>query len=279
MSLGSLSAYSCDLLCSEAVKRGHTQDECHSFLQSQRQVCMFLSQPQVDRINTALQVLGVRGVTALMASGDGGSHFSFQKFSELKKIGRTLNEVSCEYQMPVAPTNSPYLIGVGGETWSGSSDNPITWPGSGGGFSWQFPQPDHQKATVAAYLAKSGMPPASSFNAAGRAYPDMAAVGNSGTSQAAPIAAGIFSMLNDHRLNAGLPPLGFVAPRLWKIAENFPGEAFQDITEGNSKTSCDSGFPATEGWDANTGWGRPVWAGMLKHFGSDESLRTPKVVV
>merc|ERR1719265_2958703 len=28
MSLGSLAAYSCDLLCSEAVKAGHTPDEC-----------------------------------------------------------------------------------------------------------------------------------------------------------------------------------------------------------------------------------------------------------
>merc|ERR1712232_527097 len=40
MSLGSLSAYSCDLLCSEAVKKGHSQEECHNFLQDQRQVCM-----------------------------------------------------------------------------------------------------------------------------------------------------------------------------------------------------------------------------------------------
>lgn len=53
--------------------------------------------------------------------------------------------------------------------------------------------------------------------------------------------------------------------------EQYPGEAFQDITSGNSKTSCEEGFPATVGWDAVTGWGRPVWAGMLKHFGSDST--------
>merc|ERR1712157_649516 len=144
--------------------------------------------------------------------------------------------------------------------------------GSGSGFSWQFDQPDHQKETVSAYLQKPGMPPASSFNAKGSAYPDMAAIGSMGTSQAAPIAAGIFSMIIDHRLNAGLPPLGFVGPRLWKVAESFPGEAFEDITEGNSKTSCDNGFPSTQGWDANTGWGRPVWSGLVKHFGSDNTL-------
>jgi len=72
MSLGSLSAASCDLLCSEAVKMGHTAEECSDYMATQRQVCMFLSQDQTDRINTALQVLGARGVTVMGSSGDGG---------------------------------------------------------------------------------------------------------------------------------------------------------------------------------------------------------------
>merc|ERR1719197_383335 len=101
------------------MKAGHTKEECHSFLQDQRQVCMFLSQSQVARITAAFQVLGARGVSVFMASGDGGSHFSFGKFPEYQSIGKTLNQVSCEYQMPVAPTNSPYIVGVGGESWSG----------------------------------------------------------------------------------------------------------------------------------------------------------------
>jgi tripeptidyl-peptidase-1 len=235
---------------------------------------MFLSQEQVARIDTAFQVLGARGVSIFMASGDGGSHFSFGPFSTLTALGRTLNKVSCEFQMPVAPTNSKYIIGVGGESWSsGDSSQPITWPRSGGGFSWQLEQPDHQKSVVAEYLQGPGMPPSTSFNANGVAYPDMAAVGVQGTSQSAPIAAGIWSMVIDHRLNAGLPPLGFVGPRMWQVAQQFPGEAFTDITVGNSATSCDNGFPATPGWDPNTGWGRPVWDGMLKHFGSDDALK------
>merc|ERR1712232_788325 len=88
MSLGSLSAYSCDLLCSEAAKAGHTHEECHAYPQKQRQVCMFLSQDQVDRINTGFQVLGTRGVSVFMASGDGGSHFSFEEFDTSSSIGR-----------------------------------------------------------------------------------------------------------------------------------------------------------------------------------------------
>merc|ERR1711874_201686 len=112
-----------------------------------------------------------------------------------------------------------------------------------------------------------------SFNSKGRAYPDISAVGVQGTSQSSPLVAGIFSMIIDHRLNAGLPPLGFVAPRIWKVSETYPGEAFEDITEGNTKTSCDNGFPATEGWGATTGWGRPRWSGLVKHFGSDSTAQ------
>lgn len=278
ISLGSLSALSCDLLCDEAAKRGHPRDACNDYLQKQRQVCMFLSQDQVARISTALQVLGTRGVTVFGSSGDGGSHFSFGRF-EGGSMASVLNEISCQYQIPVFPTGSPYVVSVGGEMWRrGDPSHPVTWAmgsdaGSGGGFSWQFRGPAYQRAAVDAYLTGPGMPPRSSFNATGRAYPDIAAVGNEGTSQSSPIVAGMFSMVVDHRLNAGLPPLGFVAPRIWKVAQDFPGEAFGDITEGNSKTSCDNGFPATTGWDPNTGWGRPVWPGMLKHFGSDEALR------
>lgn len=273
LSLGSLSGESCDLLCDKAVDAGHTRQECRDYLQQQRQVCMFLSQDQVSRINTAFQVLGARGVSVFASSGDGGSHFSFTEFSG-GDIADTLNQISCEFQMPVFPTCSPYVISVGGEMWGiGGATDPITWAGygggSGGGFSWQFDQPAHQNATVAAYLAGGDLPPTSSFNTQGRAYPDISAVGVQGTSQSCPMVAGIFSLVNDHRLNSGLPPLGFLGPRIWQTARQQPGEVFQDISEGNSKTSCASGFPATQGWDPNTGFGRPIWSGLLQSFGSD----------
>jgi len=235
---------------------------------------MFLNQDQTDRINSALQILGTRGVTVLGASGDGGSHFSFGPFESDGGIGDVMNEASCANQIPVFPTASPYVLSIGGEMWkNGNSDKPITWAGygggSGGGFSIQFEAPDYQKDVVAEYLKKDGMPPSSGFNAKNRAYPDMAAVGVSGTSQSCPISAGMFAMIIDQRLNVGLPPLGFVAPRLYEIATSHPGEAFQDIVGGDSSTSCDNGFPATDGWDANTGFGRPIWDGWVKYFASD----------
>ena len=273
MSLGSLSDASCSLLCAEVSRMGFTLQECADYMAQQRQVCMFNGTEQSERINSYFKVLGLRGVTVMGSSGDGGSHFSFSRFTG-GAIAAALNEVSCKFQVPVFPTASPYILSVGAEMWVGSAQHPATWNynnmyGSGGGFSIQFPAPAHQQAAVSAYLKKSGMPPPASFNASNRAYPDVAAVGVHGTSQSCPMFAGILALITDLRLSNGLPPLGFVAPRIYQVAALHPGEAFQDITVGNSCTSCANGFPATEGWDANTGFGRPVWGGMVKYFASD----------
>ena len=74
----------------------------------------------------------------------------------------------------------------------------------------------------------------------------------------------------DHRLNLGLPPLGFLGPRLYSAMEQHPGVAFEDVTVGNTNTSCGNGFRAAAGWDAATGWGRPIWPGMLQLFGTSK---------
>jgi len=274
ISLGSLSAYSCDLLCQKVTAMGHTLAECQAFMQDQRQVCMYLSEHQIDRINVAFKLLALRGTTVFGSSGDGGSHWSFEAFPDGTAIGRDLNKVGCEYQFPVFPTGSPYVTSVGGIDWgSAGPGDAIAWDRSGGGFAWQFPAPVHQVDAVQNYLkTTAGLPPSSSFNASARAYPDISAISVDGTSQSSPQLAGIFSLVVDHRLNQGLPPLGFLGPRLYSVATKFPGVAFQDVTDGNSKTSCDNGFPAVKGWDPVTGWGAPIWAGMLAKFGSDAEL-------
>jgi hypothetical protein len=51
LSLGSLSPYSCDLLCTEASKSGDVSlEECRDYLQKQRQVCMFMSDAQAGKV-------------------------------------------------------------------------------------------------------------------------------------------------------------------------------------------------------------------------------------
>ncbi len=73
------------------------------------------------------------------------------------------------------------------------------------------PQPKWQKDAVAAYLSSqsANLPPASFFNASGRGFPDIAAIGHNflitvsgavqpvgGTSVSAPVVASLFAMLN-----------------------------------------------------------------------------------
>eukprot|EP01047_Picozoa_sp_COSAG01_P038332 COSAG01_NODE_3105_length_6577_cov_4.068077_6_plen_582_part_00 len=282
LSLGSLSPHSCNLLCDEAAKLGQSVAACRAYLQQQRQVCMFISEAQAARIDTALQMLGVRGVSVFGSSGDGGSHWSFGEFDPEDPMGAVLNQIGCKFQFPIYPSPSPYMISVGGTMWADQdATRPVFWDthsgtggAGGGGFAWQWPMPAHQKATVGRYLRSQGaagtLPPPMSFNQHGRAYPDISAVAVQGTSESSPTVAGIFSMITDHRLNLGLPPLGFLGPRLWAAMEQHPGVAFEDVTIGNTNTSCGNGFHATTGWDPATGWGRPIWPGMLQLFGSSK---------
>jgi tripeptidyl-peptidase-1 len=285
MSLGSLSWQSCNMLCTKASANSNgafSFADCYAYMQTQRQVCMFLTDVEVQRANVAFQAIGMRGISAFGATGDGGSHFSFQPFPELNEIGAALNQVSCAYSIPTFPASSPFVVGVGGSSWIGASPAaPIAWPGSGSGFSWEFPMPEHQKKAVQAYIANTpGMPASSSYNTSGNAYPTVSALainvfmceggncfGAGGTSASTPLLAGMFTMLNDLRLAAGKPTLGFVAPRIFQVAVQHPGVAFKDITQGNSKGVCATGFPATQGFDAVTGFGDPIWPGLVKHFG------------
>jgi len=108
----------------------------------------------------------------------------------------------------------------------------------------------------------------------GRGVPDLAApckdypvvIGGvnylaDGTSASAPVVAGMLASLNDARVSAGQPKLGFVNPLLYQHPE-----AFVDITSGSNPGKGDSscgmsstcpGFAASKGWDPVTGLGIP----------------------
>ena len=142
------------------------------------------------------------------------------------------------------PTSSPYVTSVGGEVWDGDDGTkPVAWSRGGGGFARQFAMPQHQRSAVQGYLKAQGsdLPPASSYNASMRAYPDIVGISQSGTSQSSPLVAGIFSLIADKRKAAGLKPLGFLGPRLYLEAS---APAFTDITEGTTAFECSSGFTA-----------------------------------
>ncbi|KAL6049457.1 Peptidase S53 domain-containing protein [Balamuthia mandrillaris] len=286
LSLGSLSWDSVDLMCSKVQETGQfSYKECMEYLQQQRQVAMYTGENQMLRMNVEFQKLGLRGVTVFAAAGDGGSHFSFQPFQG-GDIAEILNDISCKYNFPTYPSASPYVVSVGGTMLKDDIKRPVHWPAGGSGFSWRFPRPKYQDEAVTIYLKtmQSSLPPSYSFNSSARAYPDVSAVGENvpmfvqgrkvstgGTSASTPEIAGIFSIINDYRLNSNLPPLGFVNPRLYKTAKQVPGVLFYDVNEGNSNCSadgscCDTGFPSASGWDPLSGLGSPLFPGLLAYL-------------
>jgi len=153
--------------------------------------------------------------------------------------------------------------------------------GSGGGFSNQFNQDNAtwQASAVAKYLStvdQSTLPPAGSFDPKGRATPDVSALGEGyqvvvrdqvepvgGTSASSPFFASLVSLLNEARLNANKPVMGFLNPFLYKNAD-----AFNDVTAGSNKIGRGGqklpyGWNCSAGWDPATGLGTPKFDKLL----------------
>uniref|UniRef100_A0A8C5BFP9 Tripeptidyl-peptidase 1 n=1 Tax=Gadus morhua TaxID=8049 RepID=A0A8C5BFP9_GADMO len=228
-----------------------------------------LSNAYMTRINTEFMKAGVRGISLLFASGDSGAG-----------CRHLTKEENCF--RPSFPASSPYVTTVGGTSFK----NPfkmtyeVTDYISGGGFSNVFKTPDYQASAVKAYMQTvgGGLPPLTYFNTSGRAYPDLAALSDnywvvsnrmpvpwvSGTSASTPVVGGMLALINDRRLLKGLPPLGFLNPRLYKLQ----GEAMFDVTEGCHLSCLDEtvqgrGFCAAPSWDPVTGWGTPNYPALL----------------
>uniref|UniRef100_A0A7M5UVS3 Peptidase S53 domain-containing protein n=1 Tax=Clytia hemisphaerica TaxID=252671 RepID=A0A7M5UVS3_9CNID len=172
---------------------------------------------------------------------------------------------------------SPYITGVGGTGFSNTlTVGPeFAYEISGGGFSNVFDQPKYQTDAVAAYMHTEGVPPKDLRNKTGHAYPGIAALcrhfwvvnnrvpvpGVTGTSASTPSVGGTISMVNEHRLNANKPVMGFLNPFIYKNPQ-----AFYDVTSGCNEgcLTHDKGFCATEGFDPVTGYGSPNFPDLVK---------------
>merc|ERR1711934_1202644 len=102
---------------------------------------------------------------------------------------------------------------------------------------------------------QSTLPPPGSYDSQGRATPDVSALGEGyqvyvgghpiavgGTSASAPAFAGMVALLNEARLNANKPAMGFLNPFLYKNAG-----AFTDVVLGSNKVGR-SGEYLSYGW-------------------------------
>lgn len=217
--------------------------------------------------------LGTRGVSVIFSSGDTGVGSACQT-NDGKNTTRLL---------PIFPASCPYVTSVGG-TYRIQPERAVHF--SSGGFSDIWERPAYQDAAISTYLGKLGNHWEGLYNPAGRGFPDVAAQGLGfrvvdkgheisvgGTSASGPVFASVVALLNNARLAAGQPPLGFLNP--WIYSKGYQG--LNDIKDGGSDGclgySIYSGLKAslvpyaswnaTEGWDPVTGYGTPDFEKLL----------------
>jgi tripeptidyl-peptidase-1 len=106
--------------------------------------------------------LGARGVSILVASGDGGVAGSRPR--------------TCSSFVPTFPASCPYVTSVGAT--SGTKPE-VGADLSAGGFSNVFQRPAYQGLAVTEYINRLGSQYNNKFNTSGRAYPDVSAQGKS----------------------------------------------------------------------------------------------------
>lgn len=186
---------------------------------------------------------------------------------------------------PSWPASSPWVTAVGATRFvgqeAGNEEMATDQFGSGGGFSSQFDQTNAawQADATAKYLKTvdpSTLPPADSFPATGRGTPDVSALGEGfqvyvgghptgvgGTSASSPTFAGLVSLLNEARLTAGKPAMGFLNPFLYKNPD-----AFFDVVKGSNKVGRGGeplpyGWNCSAGWDPATGLGTPLFKNLM----------------
>jgi tripeptidyl-peptidase-1 len=218
--------------------------------------------------------LGTRGVSVIFSSGDTGPGSACQT-----NDGKNTTRFQA-----IFPASCPYVTSVGG-TFGVEPERAVYF--SSGGFSDLWTRPSYQDKAVSGYLKRLGSQWTGLYNPSGRGFPDVAAQGLAfrvvdkgitipvgGTSASAPVFSSVIALLNNARVAAGKPVLGFLNP--WIYEKGYQG--LNDIVVGGSKgctgRSIYSGLKtplvpyaswnATEEWDPVTGYGTPDFEKLLR---------------
>lgn len=172
-----------------------------------------------------------------------------------------------------AVASLPEMTGVGGTTLStdakgkwlaeqGWYDVPLT-QGSAGGRSTLFGRPSWQTIGQSAGAHDRRLLPdvsavADPFTGVKFVFRQQVVVGG-GTSQAAPIWAGLAAVINQVLEESGIEPLGDVNPMLYRLAHGAAEPAFRDIQLGGNAVTR-----PVPGYDMVTGLGSPNVENLLK---------------
>jgi len=250
----------------------------------------------VQAVNANFMKYGTGGKTLLASSGDSGAHGRTDPMCQ-SKATRPAYPAASPYVTAVGATQfDTTTVKTGGSAPVCSSHGPCAVSGteivasrktgalivSGGGFSNVAPMPAYAHAAQSAYQKIAGaVPPAGDYNSSGRGYPDVAALGHKyyiqldgqvvevdGTSCSSPVWAGVVGLLNAAAAAKNQPKLGFLNPWIYKTGAATPA-AFNDVVTGDNyctEESCDctTGFKATKGYDATTGFGTPNFPELVK---------------
>ena len=194
-------------------------------------------------------LLAAKGVTLIAGSGDTGTNGYKSTFPS-----------TSQYVISVGATQGPEsnLPEIVCSTKTGASID------SGGGFSISENAPDWQIPFISSYF--NSLPPSkvpvAGYNTNGRGYPDVSLLGHAyifvndlqfysvdGTSASTPVFAAMVALVNAARLAAGLPPLGWINPSLYK---NYKSIILNDIISGDNL--CSPNGCGTQGFYASPGW-------------------------
>ncbi|HKD01737.1 MAG TPA: S53 family peptidase [Terriglobales bacterium] len=174
------------------------------------------------------------------------------------------------------PQDDPFIVSVGGTDLTttgpgGAWGSETGWADSGGGISPDnFPIPSWQTATAAgctdcSKTVRNGPDVSANANFTFYVCANGSCTSNffGGTSFAAPMWAGYLALANQQAVANGQSTLGFINPALYTIGLGSSYNAnFHDITSGSN------GWPATKGFDLNTGWGSPNGATLINSLTS-----------
>ncbi|MBU3751223.1 MAG: peptidase S53, partial [Mycobacterium sp.] len=229
-----------------------------------------------DRLFTAADLTPVRSAVAkALRNGTTAFNASGNRAGLECKGGQRWSEPPSPDDVGVdAVASLPEMVAVGGTKLSIDAEGrwlseqswyniPLTL-GTSGGASRLFERPDWQAVGIGSELPDRRLVPdvaavADSSTGVRIVFNQRVAVGG-GTSQAAPIWAGLTALMNQKLAAAGATPVGELNPLLYRLARNSTSSpGLRDVNYGGNAIS----ISATTGYDMVTGLGTPNIANLV----------------